>query len=104
MIVETVKNGTLVEQGKKWRAGNTSIRMMLRMGKKTNNTHSIRWLAVAYFENEEDWKKRKIKEALIINAMDSKQRTNLENGLENNQYWNKFNPNSKKIVRKKEKS
>ena len=33
LIVETVKNGTLARQGRKWRAENTSIRMMLRMEK-----------------------------------------------------------------------
>ena len=57
-----------------------------------------------YLENEEDWKKRKIKEVLIINAMDPKQIMNLEKGMEINQCWNKFNPNIQNIVQKKEKS
>ena len=92
--MQTVKNGTLARQGRKWRAENTSIRMMLRMEKKnafmhlqTHNTHSIRWQEVVYLENEEDWKKRKIKEALIINAMDPKQIMNLEKRMEINQCW-----------------
>ena len=59
---------------------------------------------MVYLENEEDWKKRKIKEALIINAMDPKQIMNLEKGMEINQCWNEFNPNIRNIVQKKDKS
>ena len=51
-----------------------------------------------------DWKKRKIKEALIINAMEPTQIMNLEKGMEINQCWNEFNPNIRNIVQKKEKS
>ena len=43
-----------------------------------HNDHSIQWQEVSYLEHEEDWKKRQIKEALCINAMDSKETVNLE--------------------------
>ena len=82
----------------------------VKNGKKTNaffvhlETHDIRWQEVVYLENEEDWKKRKIKEALIINAMEPTQIMNLEKGMEIYQCWNEFNPNIRNIVQKKEKS
>ena len=55
-------------------------------------------------EHEEDWKKRKIKEALYINAMDSKEIMNLEKGFEINPCWNEFNPHIRNIAQKKGKS
>ena len=42
-----------------------------------HNDHYIQWQEVFYLEHEKDWKKRKIKEALYINAMDSKEIMNL---------------------------
>ena len=57
-----------------------------------HNDHSIQWQEVSYLEHEEDWKKRKIKEALYINAMDSKEIMNLDKGFEINPCWNEFNP------------
>jgi len=66
--------------------------------------HYIQWQQVSYLEHEEDWKKRKIKEALYINAMDSKEIMNLEKGFEINPYWNEFNPHIRNIAQKKGKS
>ena len=85
----------------------------VKNGKETNaifmhlqahNDHSIQWQEVSYLENEEDWKKRKIKEALYINAMDSKEIMNLEKGFEINPCWNEFNPHIRNIAQKKGKS
>ena len=66
--------------------------------------HYIQWQQISYLEHEEDWKKRKIKEALYINAMDSKESMNLEKGFEINPCWNKFNPHIRNIAQKKGKS
>ena len=66
---------------KKWYIGETGQKMESRkyqhqkdvkggeknaffMHLQTHKTHSIRWQEVVYLENKEDWKKRKIKEAL----------------------------------------
>ena len=57
-----------------------------------HNSHSIKWQEVSYLDREEDWEKRKIKEALFINAMDPKEMMNFETGFEINQCWNEFNP------------
>ena len=59
---------------------------------------------ISYLEHEEDWKKRKIKEALYINAMDSKEIMNLEKGSEINPCWNEFNPHIRNMAQKKGKS
>ena len=61
--------------------------------------HYIQWQEVSYLEHEEDWKKRKIKEALCINAMDSKEIMNLEKGFEINPCWTLT---SEILLRKKE--
>ena len=68
---------------------------------KRSPNHSIQWQEVSYLENEEDWKKRKIKEALYINAMDSKEIMNLEKGFEINPCWNEFSPHIRNIAQKK---
>ena len=82
----------------------------IKNGKETNaifmhlqqhNSHSIKWQEVSYLEREEDWKKRKIKEALYINAMIPKELMNLEKGFEINQCWNEFNPQIRNIALKK---
>jgi len=82
----------------------------IKNGKETNaifmhlqqhNSHSIKWQEVSYLEREEDWKKRKIKEALYINAMNPKELMNLEKGFEINQCWNEFNPQIRNIALKK---
>ena len=48
--------------------------------------------------------KRKIKEALYINAMDPKEIMNLEKGLKINTRWNEFNPQIRNIALKKGRS
>ena len=58
-------------------------------------------LGVSYLDREEDWKKRKINEALYINSMDPKTLMNLEKGFEINQCWNKFNPEMRNIALRK---
>jgi len=82
----------------------------IKNGKETNaifmhlqqhNSHSIKWQEVSYLEREEDWKKRKIKEALYINAMNPKELMNLEKGFEINQCWSEFNPQIRNIALKK---
>ena len=81
----------------------------VRNGKETNaifmhlqgnNNHSIEWEA-SYLDRAEDWKKRKIKEALYINSMDPKKLMNLEKGFEINQCWNEFNPQIRNIALRK---
>ena len=67
-----------------------------------HNYHSIQQQEVSYLENEEDWKKRKIKEALYINAMDSKEIMNLEKGFEINPVGTSSTPTSETLLRKKE--
>ena len=49
-------------------------------------------------------KRERLSEALSINAMEPTQIMNLEKGMEINQCWNKFNPNIRNIIQKKEKS
>ena len=63
--------------------------------------HSIGWQEVTYLDHEEDWRKRKIKEAFFINAMDPKKIMNLEKGFEVNQCWNEFNPQVREIALRK---
>ena len=67
-----------------------------------HNDHSIQWQEVSYLEHEEDWKKRQIKEALCINAMDSKETMNLEKGFEIYPCWNELNSHIQNIAQKKE--
>ena len=69
-----------------------------------HNDYPIQWQEVSYLEYEEDWKERKIQEALHNNAMDSKEITNLERGFEMYHFWNKLNPTSKTLLKKKGKS
>ena len=57
-----------------------------------HNGHYIQWQEVSYLEHEEDWKKRKVKEEIHINVMDSKEIMNLEKGFEINPCWNEFTP------------
>jgi len=103
---------------KSWYIGETGQKMEnrtyqhkndVRNGKETNaifmhlqgnNNHSIEWEA-SYLDREEDWKKRKIKEALYINSMDPKKLMNLEKGFEINQCWNEFNPQIRTIALRK---
>ena len=68
-----------------------------------HNSHSIKWQEVSYLEREEDCKKRKIKEALYINAMNPKELMNLEfeKGFEINQCRNELNPQIRNITLKK---
>ena len=107
---------------KSWYIGETGQKMEKRTyqhqndvknGRETNaifmhlqehKDHYIQWQEVSYLEHEEDWKKRKIKEALFINAMDSKEIMNLEKGFEINPCWNEFNPHIRYIAQKKGKS
>ena len=107
---------------KSWYIGETGQKMEKRTyqhqndvknGRETNaifmhlqehKDHYIQWQEVSYLKHEEDWKKRKIKEALFINAMDSKEIMNLEKGFEINPCWNEFNPHIRYIPQKKGKS
>ena len=92
LIAENVRAGTLVKQGRKEHTIINEKRLY------------IQWQEVSCLEHEEDWKKRKIKEALFINAMDSKEIMNLEKGFEINPCWNEFNPHIRTIAQKKGKS
>ena len=71
---------------------------------KNTRHHYIQWQEVSYLKHEEDWKKSKIKEALYIDAMDSKEILNLDKGFEINHCWNEFNLHIRNIAQKKGKS
>ena len=74
-----------------------------QMHLQEHNDHSVQWQEVFYLEHEEDWKKRKVKEEIYINVMDSKEIMNLEKGFESNPCWNEFNPHIQNIAQKKRK-
>ena len=65
---------------------------------KNNEGHKINWGKICFLDKEKNWKGRKIKEAIYINAivptnlMDKEKLMNLEKGYELDPIWNELNP------------
>ena len=106
------KSWYISETGQKMEKRTYQHQNDVKNGKETNaifmhlqehKHHYIQWQEVSYLEHKEDWKKRKIKEALYINAVDSKKIMNLEKGFVINPCWNEFNPYIRNIAQKKRK-
>ena len=72
-----------------------------------NDDHKINWEKVVYLDKERNWKGRKIKEAVYINAINqtstAKQENimNLEKGYELDSIWGEFNPISRSLIDEK---
>ena len=96
--------------------GETSTRGMSRIKKpsnglyahlKENKGHKINWEGFVYLDSERNWKRRKIKEALYINAvnpaeaMGSNKILNLEKGYDLDPVWSGFNEEYRNIIAKK---
>ena len=65
---------------------------------KNNEGHQIDWGKVCFLDNEKNWRGRKIKEAIYINAVvptnsaDGRKLMNLEKGYDLDKIWSEFNP------------
>ena len=63
-----------------------------------NEGHKINWEKICFLDKEKNWKGRKIKEAIYINAivpttmMDKEKLMNLEKGVELDPVWKELNP------------
>ena len=77
---------------------------------KNNEGHQIDWGKVAFLDNEKNWRGRKIKEAIYINAVvptnlaDGRKLMNLEKGYDLDKICSEFNPDIRdrlKIIFKK---
>ena len=74
---------------------------------RNNEGHSVNWAKLKYLDKENNWKGRKIKEAIYINAlnpsskMDPKKVMNLEKGFELDPIWSEFNAEFRGLLRKK---
>ena len=72
-----------------------------------NDDHEINWEEVVYLDKEKNWKGRKIKEAIYINALNptstAKQENvmNLEKGYELDSIWGEFNPIIRSLIDEK---
>ena len=74
---------------------------------KENPGHKIDWDKVVFLDYEKNWKRRKIKEAVYINAinpmneMDRKRILNLEQGYVLDEIWSEFNEVLRRSTKKK---
>jgi len=74
---------------------------------KRNEKHSINWQKVIFLDKEKNWRGRKIKEAIYINAlntgetMDPTRVMNLEKGFKIDPIWAEFNPVFRNQVRER---
>ena len=74
---------------------------------KENKGHKINWEGFVYLDSEKNWKRRKIKEAIYINAvnpaeaMGSNKILNLEKGYNLDPVWSGFNEEYRNIIAKK---
>jgi len=74
---------------------------------KENKGHKINWEGFVYLDSEKNWKRRKIKEAIYINAvnpaeaMGSNKILNLEKGYDLDPVWSGFNEEYRNIIAKK---
>jgi hypothetical protein len=74
---------------------------------RENKGHKINWDKALYLDYEKNWKRRKIKEAIYINAinptttMSKKEMLNLEKGYELDAVWSEFNEVHRQGIAKK---
>ena len=74
---------------------------------RNNEGHSVNWAKLKYLDKENNWKGRKIKEAIYINAlnpsskMDPKKVMNREKSFELDPIWSEFNAEFRGLMRKK---
>ena len=55
----------------------------------------------SYEHKENNWKGRKIKEAIYINALNPSSKMNLEKGFELDPIWSEFNAEFRGLMRRK---
>ena len=67
---------------------------------KNNIGHHIDWEKKDISDREMDFEKRKIKEALYINALDDGRLLNPDKGIPIDEGWAKFFPNIRKLTYK----
>jgi len=74
---------------------------------RKNKGHSINWDGAVFLDRERHWRRRKIKEALFINAQNSakevhhKKILNLEKGITLDPVWAEFNETFREIMSRK---
>ena len=74
---------------------------------RRNKEHRIDWEGCVYLDREKNWRRRKIKEAVYINAINPTESMvqqgilNLEKGYEFDPIWSGFNQDIRNIVQKK---
>ena len=74
---------------------------------KRNKGHRIEWEGCVYLDKEKNWRRRKIKEAVYINALNPTESMvrqgilNLEKGYEFDPIWSGFNPDIRNVIEKK---
>ena len=67
---------------------------------KNNKGHNVDWEKKEVLDRERDFEKRKIKEALYINALDDGRLMNSDKGIPINECWTEFFPNTWKLTYK----
>ena len=67
---------------------------------KNNKGHNVDWEKKEVLDRERDFEKRKIKEALYINALDDGRLMNPDKGIPINECWTEFFPNIRKLTYK----
>jgi GIY-YIG catalytic domain len=98
---KTCKKSYIGETGKTFNERRKRHQQEIRSGRESNaffkhleehTEHEIDWKSFVLIDKESHWKKRKIKEALYINAMNPTEKIenilNLEKGLEIDKTWN----------------
>ena len=80
------------------RTGKTRCALYTHM--KNNKGHNVDWEKKEVLDRERDFEKRKIKEALYINALDDGTLMNPDKGMPINECWTNFFPNIRKLTYK----
>ena len=74
---------------------------------KKNDGHEIEWGKCVYLDREKNWRRRKIKESIYINAINPTESMvhqeilNLEKGYDFDPIWSGFNQDFRSIIEKK---
>ena len=74
---------------------------------KKNRGHEIDWGKCVFLDKEKNWRRRKIKEAIYINAINPTESmvhqeiSNLQKGYDFDPIWSVFNQDFRRIIEKR---
>ena len=106
LVANLVTNTTLVKHSSYIPQENTSTSMLWSTSTEQTE-HNIDWGSTIFLESDAHWRKRKIKESLLKDclnsgkAITSKSIMNLEKWWEISDCWKEFNPEIRRIFSKK---